>query len=132
MAIRTAVAIRNAMLDVLGGQADNGFVRAYGGSVPATADTALSGQPQLAELTLGADAFPAASGGVLTANAIGQDVAADATGTATFYRVYKSDGTTVLWQGSVGTSGADLTFDNVDFQVGANVTIESFSYALPA
>ncbi len=129
---KTAVAIRNAMLDALGDQADNGYLRIYDGTQPADADTAITTQTLLAELRLNAAAFPAASGGVLTANAITGDAAANATGTATWFRVLKSDGTTVLFDGSVGTSGANLNLNSVAIQSGAAVDVTSLTYTLPA
>ena len=60
----------------------------------------------LADLTCNATFAAAASNGVLTLNAITSDSSADATGTATHFRIYKSDGTTAVLQGDVGTSGA--------------------------
>jgi hypothetical protein len=57
-----------------------GKVRIYSGTRPATGGTATT---QLAELPCNATFAPAASGGVLTMNAITSDASADATGTAT-------------------------------------------------
>ena len=65
----------------------------------------MSTQNILAELRFGATAFGASLAGVATANAITADSSANATGTATWFRVFKSDGTTALWDGSVGTAG---------------------------
>ena len=49
---------------------NNGYLRIYSGTQPATADTALSSNTLLAELRFGATAFGAASNGVATANSI--------------------------------------------------------------
>ena len=62
---------------------NNGYLRIYDGTQPATANTAVSTQTLLAELRWNATAFGAASNGVATANAITSDTSADATGTAT-------------------------------------------------
>ena len=120
-----ATALRNARLDALTTFAGNGaLLRIYDGSRPATGGTATN---LLAQLTLGSPMAPAASGGVLTLNAITQDSAADATGTATWARIVKSDGTTHVCDLSVGTSGADINFATVAFVAGAVVQVTSAS-----
>jgi len=83
----------------------------------------------LATLTLNVDAFPAAVNGLLTANAITQDSSADATGTAAFFRVTKSDGT-VLWQGTCGTAAADMILNSVAISAGAAVQVSSLTYTV--
>ena len=103
-----------------------GKLRIYSGTAPVNADTALSGNTLLAELTLGATFAPAASGGVLTANAITADASADATGTATFARLTTSGGSAVA-QISVGTSGAELNLNTVSLVAGANVAVSSLT-----
>ena len=60
------------------------------------------------ELRFNADAAPSAVDGVLTFNAITQDSNANNTGTASWFRALKSDGSTVLFDGTVGVSGSDL------------------------
>jgi len=122
----------NTALDAaIGVLADSGKLRIYDGTQPAAGGGALSGNTLLAELTMNADAFPSASGGVLTANAITQDSSADNTGTATWFRLLKSDGTTVLIDGSVGTSGADLNLNSVALTAGGTVSVTSLTFTLP-
>lgn len=111
----------NAQFDVL----NSGFLRIYSGTRPATPDTALSGNTLLAELTFGATAFAAASGGTKTANAIGSDTSADATGTATFFRAFKSDGTTAVVDGTVGTSGTDAIINSTSIVAATTVACTS-------
>jgi hypothetical protein len=118
----------NAEADAVCVLANSGKLRIYDGTQPATADTALSGQVLLAELTFNATAFGAASAGVSTANAITQDAGADATGTAAWFRALKSDGTTVLFDGSVGTSGANINLNSVAISAGAAVQVTSFTF----
>src|SRR5689334_2272930 len=104
--LKLPAAYRNTIADTFTTRAGNAaLLRIYSGTQPASADTALSGNTLLAELTCASPFAGAASGGVLTASAITQDSSADATGTATFFRLVKSDGTTVVADGSVGTSG---------------------------
>ena len=107
---------------------NNGYLRLYDGTQPATANTAVTTQTLLAELRWNATAFGAASNGVATANAITSDTSADATGTATWFRALKSDGTTVVFDGSVGTSGCDLNLNSTGISVGAAVSVTSFTY----
>jgi hypothetical protein len=117
----------NAEADALARLLDNGYLRIYSGSQPTNADTALGAQVLLAELRFNATSAPAASAGVLTFNAITSDTAADATGTAAFYRALKSDGTSVVMDGSVGTSSADLVLNSTAIQSGAQVDVTSFA-----
>lgn len=94
MALKLATALRNTRADAIAARAGNAAkLRIYSGSRPANADTAPSGT-LLAELTCGTPFAPAASGGVLTANAITQDLTADNTGTASWFRLVDSAGTT--------------------------------------
>ena len=88
---------------------------------------AITTQVLLAELRFAATAFPAAVAGLLTANAIATEVDAKATSTATWFRALKSDGTTVLMDGSVGIAAADLILDSVAIQLHADVQVTSFT-----
>jgi hypothetical protein len=129
--LKTSITARNAALDAIAPLANSGKLRIYTTPQPATPETAISSQTLLAELVMNSTAFGAASNGVITANSITADTSNDATGTAAWYRLLKSDGTTVLWDGEVGTSGADLNFNSVAFQSGAQTQVTSFTYTLP-
>jgi hypothetical protein len=118
----------NPQADALSDLADNGYLRIYDGTQPATADTAISTQVLLAELRFNATAAPAASNGVLTFNAITQDSSANNTGTASWFRALKSDGSTVLFDGAVGTSGSDMNIYTTSIVAGAIVGVSSFGY----
>lgn len=113
----------NAALDVL----NSGFFDIYDGTQPTDADTAVGAQVKLARCPLNATAFAAASAGSKSANAITSDSAADATGTASWYRLWQSNGTTAVWDGSVGTATANLILNSVAIQVSATVSISSFT-----
>jgi hypothetical protein len=60
-----------------------------------------------------------------------QDATADATGTATFFRLYNSQATknetTCFMQGSVGQGSGDLSLDNDSIVAGQSVTINTFT-----
>jgi hypothetical protein len=117
----------NAAVDAMAALLNSGYLRIYDGSQPSTADTAVSTQTLLAELRFGASAFGAGSAGVAAAAAITQDTSANASGTATWYRALKSDGTSAVHDGSVGTSSANLVMNSVAISAGAAVQISAFS-----
>lgn len=123
MTLGFATNLRNALADAIttfaGG---SGLLRIYAGTRPATGGTATT---LLAELTMNATFAPAASGGVLTLNAITSDTAADASGTASWFRILKSDGTTFVMDGSVTATGGggDLELDNTSIVQNGTVAI---------
>ena len=117
-------AIRNAMLDAITTAAGNAaLLRIYDGTRPATAGTATT---LLAELTCGTPFAAGASSGVLTLGAITQDSSANATGTATWFRIVKADGTTFVLDGNVGTSGSDLNLTTTSIVITQPVSVTSF------
>ena len=118
----------NAATDAVTALLNNGYLRIYDGTQAANANTAVGAQVKLAELRFGATAFGAAAAGIATANAITSDSSADATGTATWFRALKSDGTTVVFDGWVGTSGASLNLNSVAISAGAAVSVSAFTY----
>jgi hypothetical protein len=128
MALKYSTTLRNAQLDAITtAVGTSGILRIYSGSRPANVAAAISGT-LLAECVCNASAFAAAaSGGVLTANAIADDSSANATGTASHYRLFRSDGTTAVIDGDVSTSGADLNLDNTSITTGQVVSITSFT-----
>lgn len=122
----------NAQADALARLLDNGYLRLYSGSQPATADTGLSGNTLLAELRFAATSAPAASAGVLTFNAITADSSADATGTATFFRAFKSNGTSAVMDGTVGATGStsNLELNSASIVANAQVSVSSFTHTV--
>ena len=127
---KVAVAVRNAELDVLSDQLDGGYLRIYDGAQPATPDTAITSQVLLATLPLNATFSPAAAAGAITANTITSDSDADATGTASWFRAYKADGTTAVCDGTVGTSGTDAIINSTAIQIHARVDCTSLVISL--
>ena len=116
----------NAGLDVLNG----GFIEIYDGAQPATPDVAVSGQNKLAKLSLNATAFGAAASGTKTAAAITSS-AALLTGTAAWFRAFKSDDATAVIDGSVGTSGTDMVIATTAISSGATVSVTSWTVSMP-
>ena len=101
----------------------NALINIYSGTQPANANTAISTQTLLVSLPI-SGSFGTDSNGPITLSSV-TSANATATGTATFFRIFKSDGTTVVMDGSVGTSGADMNLDNTSIATGQTVTITS-------
>lgn len=124
MALAYSSAIRNAMLDTITAAAGgSALLRIYDGTRPSSGGTATT---LLAELTCNATFAPGASGGVLTLNSITQDSSANATGTATWFRIVTSGGTFCV-DGNVGTSGSDLNLTTTSIVSGQPVSVTSFT-----
>jgi len=119
--------IANAAADAMATLHNGGVMRFYTGTQPTNADTAIGAQVLLAEITFNATAFGAAVAGVATANAFTQDSSANNTGTATWYRTFKSDGTTALMDGSIGTSGSNINMVTTSITSGQPVQVNSFT-----
>lgn len=132
MAYKVAVATANNMVAsqaTLAGTSAKIII--YSGTRPATPDTALSGNTVLATVTVpswGTAASGSSAAASMTA------VTAAASGTATFFRLYKSDGTTTIGDGDITATGGGgvMTFDNTSFVSGGTVTVTSFSLTVTA
>lgn len=122
MAIKYSVAVRNAMLDAI--ETTIGAspkMRILTGSAPATCATAQTGT-LLAELTLPADwASSAASGSKGLLGSWSGSVVAD--GTAGYFRIVDSAGTTCHEQGTMGVSGSDINGTSVALTTGQVIVI---------
>ena len=126
MALAYVTALRNARLDAITTKIDAGagagLLRIYDGTRPATGGAATT---LLAELTFSDPSSAAAASGVLTASAITQDSSANATGTASWFRVVDSTAASVM-DGNVGTSGSDLNLTTVSITATQPVSVTSF------
>lgn len=129
MAVALSTTIRNAFGDAITTAAGAApLLRIYNGTRPATAGAATT---LLAELVCNATFAPSTSGGVLTLNSIANDVSANATGTATWGRLVKSDGTTFVMDFDVGTVGSDCNLNTVSITSGGPVAITSAVLTMP-
>jgi len=131
MALQYAESIRNSQLDAV--ETDVGtspILRLYNGTAPANVGTALSGNTLLAEGTLPSDWMAAAASASKaksgTWTATGQSGAGTGT-TATFFRIFASNGTTAKIQGTVGVGSGDLQLDNANIANSQVVTISQFT-----
>lgn len=96
MAIYYSPTVRNArMTAVVTDAGANAQIKLYNGTRPA-AGGALSGNTLIAELVAGTT-LGTVSGGVLTFGTITGDTSANNGGTPTWARVFKSDGTTIVF-----------------------------------
>lgn len=120
----------NAAVNAVTALLNSGTMHIYNGTQPANANTAVTSQTLLVTVTFGATAFAAAAGGVALANSITSGTAV-ASGTATWFRCFESNGTTVVLDGSVGTSGCDLNLTTTTISSGGTVGITSFTLTLP-
>ena len=74
--------------------------------------------------TTGTGSFGTDSNGTITLSSVANGTAV-ATGTASFFRITQSDGTTVVMDGSVATSDADLVLNNTSIATGQVVSISA-------
>ena len=124
MALAYSTTLRNSQLDAVStAVGTGGLIRIYDGTRPASGGTATT---LLAELTVAGAFAPAAAAGVLTVNAVTQDSSANATGTATWFRVTTSAGTFVI-DGNVSTSGSDMNLNTTSIVATGPVSITSFT-----
>jgi len=99
------------------------LIKIYNGTQPANANTAISTQTLLVSLPV-SGSFGTDSNGTITLSSVTNGTAV-ATATAEFFRIFKSDGTTVVMDGSVGTTDADMILDNTSIATGQIVSITS-------
>jgi hypothetical protein len=128
--LKLADNIANAEATAVNTEVVSGYIRIYDGTQPVNADTATAAN-LLAEIRFGNPAFGTPSAGVITANAIAPSTGLF-TGTATWFRVLKSDGVTKCWDGNVGLAAAtpDMVLNSVAIGIGATVTISSFTHTV--
>lgn len=124
----------NAVVDALDGGSAAGTIKVYDGSQPANANTAVSSQTLLATFTLSSTAFGSASSGVATLASTPLSATAAATGTATWFRAASggTGGVGTVFDGSVGTSSADLVLNTTSITSGNTVQITSGTVTCPA
>lgn len=99
------------------------IIKIYDGSQPASANTAITTQTLLVSLPI-SGTFGTDSNGTITLSAVTNGTAV-ATGTAQFFRITQSNGTTVVMDGSVGTSSADMILNNTSIATSQTVSISS-------
>lgn len=125
-------AARNLMADGVDGEFNNGYLRIYDGTRPANASTAITTQVLLAELRFANPAAASVTNGVITFDTISPDTSANATGTATWARCLKSDGTTAICDMNVDTSNANIIVTTTAISAGVQVSVTSATVTVAA
>jgi hypothetical protein len=127
---KIATTTRNNMLDELVADIGaSGLVNIYSGTQPAGPGTAISSQTLLAVCTLAATAGTVASG-VLTFGSITADSSANASGIASWFRITTSGGT-AIYDGTIGTSSADMIVNTTTVTAGGPFSITSGTITFP-
>jgi len=108
--------VANAQADAQAPLANGGYMRWYDGTQPATGGAAITTQNKVAELRFGTPAFGAAASGIIAANAITPDPAAIG-GTVSWFRIFQADGTSSLWDGSIGVKDSPNAGDHYDIEL---------------
>ena len=121
MGITVSTTGRSAFADSLGAALNNG-----------TLVFQTSGGVTVATLTFGADAFPSASSGVITANAIASDT--NAVGGVIAKCSWKNSGATELINCTVTATGGggDITLSNLTLGAGDTLAISALTFTSPA
>lgn len=125
--VRITASAASAESDAVCALLNNGFLDIYSGTQPTDADTAITSQTRLASLGFGATACTAATAGVASATSITADPAAANAGIATWFRAWKSDHTSAVFDGSVDTASADLVLTTTLIASGKPVTVTGFT-----
>lgn len=113
----------SAAAEAVGHLLDGGSLRLFAGE---PGQTTL-----LAELRFAAQAFRRGGPGRIEVASIADDPDARATGRAAFFQAVMADGRTVVLEGSVGLSDADLALEPADIERGARVRVTAFTYFQP-
>jgi hypothetical protein len=144
MPFRLANDAKDSMINALGPRCNSGTVKIYGPSSgaalpqPSTPDTAIvsgTNGSLLVSIPFATTAFTTSTGGAgnigLNGGAISATVSAS--GTASWARIFKSDGTTAVFDVdiTVNGGGGSMTFDNISFILGGTATINTMSISVP-
>lgn len=149
MTVRFSTGLRNAIMDAgFKPSMDGGTMHFYSGTQPADADSAETGTLLLKVTEASGTHTPgiatngldwlAAVAGVAAKAAVVWSGAGTAANTAGWFRFYDVDvdtgvsTTAVRFDGSIGTSGADLNIGNTSIEISATTTVDTFSVTQPA
>jgi hypothetical protein len=115
----------NWMLFWIATAASGGFIEIYTGTQPATPDDGVSGGDiLLGTLALGTPAFSLAVNGEITALPIAPSLVV-ADGSPAWFRMYESDSTTAILDGSCGAGEYDLVIESSNYVVGQKLQVAS-------
>lgn len=133
MSISITASLASQMADAITSAVDAGAtagtLKVYTGAKPTKPEDAATGT-LLATFTLADPVAAAAAAGVATWFSTAVSTTIAASGTAGWFRVADSTGAAVF-DGTCGTSGADLNFDSVSWTSGGTVSISSGTVTQP-
>lgn len=133
MAFRISTAARNAacdaIVDLIDAGSPPGLLRIRTSTQPTNVGDAENGT-LLGTLTFSTTAFGSASSGTATAATITSDTSADASGTATHFRVLNAAATAIA-DGTCGQGSGDMSFDNNVIVAGGVIACTSFTVTVP-
>jgi len=121
----------NMQADALAAMLNDGYLCIFTGSQPANADSPLNGT-LLAKLRFDSVAARQSSDGRVQFKAL-KTAEAIATGEAAWFRAYRSDGETVVLDGTIDMhgNGANLEVNTTHIALGAKVSIGNFVHSVP-
>lgn len=125
-------AVRTLAAQGIDQEFNDGYLRLYTDTRPAGPSTAITTQTLLAELRFASTAAASVTNGVITFNALTPDLAADASGTVTWARCLKSDGTTAICDLSVDTASANVIVPTTTITAGVEVAVNTASVTVAA
>jgi hypothetical protein len=99
------------------------IIHIYQGTQPADANSSVGAATLLVSLTV-TGSFGTDSDGTITLSSVANGTAV-ATGTAQFFRITKSDNSTVIMDGTVGLTGCDMNLNNTSIASTQVVSITS-------
>lgn len=130
--MKLSLIARNAEADTWAALVDAGSIKFYDGTIPADPQTAITTQNLLCSVPYGSPAYPEAANGalILATSIFGVNVL---TGTTTWARIFKADGTTVVIDATVGLvfSDADIEVVNVDLAIDEAIEVQTANYTRP-
>lgn len=129
MAFQLSVDARNATLSAIETEVGvNPIMTISSGAVPSDCAQANTGTV-LATMVLPNDWLSDPTNGNISLSGTWQDLSADASGTAGYFRLHNNDGSVCHMQGTVTAtgSGGDMQLDNTNIAVGQQINITAFS-----
>lgn len=129
MAFQLSVDVRNATLSAIETEVGaNPKLTVSSGTIPSDCAGANTGTV-LATLTLPSDWLGAPGLGSIQLSGTWQDLSADASGTASYFRLFDNAGTTCHMQGTITATGAggDMQLDNTNIAAGQQINITAFT-----
>ncbi len=111
----------------------NGYISIYTAPRPSTTDSSSGSATRLAIVPLASPSFGTVSNGEALALGLNTSgVTVEATGTASWYRIFDKDNNPI-WDGDIGltSSGSDMEFNDLNFIKDGKVVVASFKAKMP-